>query len=94
MYISQLSRIIGKKNVLTMVLVSTVISLMEFLSVFSIYPVFYFLENKSQVDNVHYESILDFIKTILSIGTFEAIVLASIFVILVTNLIIYARLGR
>jgi len=65
---------------------------MEFLSVFSIYPVFYFLENKSQVDNVHYESILDFIKTILSIGTFEAIVLASIFVILVTNLIIYARL--
>ena len=92
MYISQLSRIIGKKNIFTMVLVSTVISFMEFLSVFSIYPVFYFLENKSQVDNVHYESILDFIKTILSIGTFEAIVLASIFVILATNLIIYARL--
>jgi len=41
---------------------------------------------------VYYGYVLDSIKNVLPIGTFEVIVLTSIFVILITNFIIYARL--
>ena len=84
-------QILSKKNALGLLLISIVISFMEVLSVFSVYPIFYYMENTKIIDNIYYQNFVVFITDFLSIGVFESIVLVSIATVLFTNTMVFYR---
>ena len=84
-------QILSKKSALGLLLISIVISLMEVLSVFSVYPIFFYMENTEIIDNIYYQNFIVFITNFLSIGVFESIVSASIATVLFTNTMVFYR---
>ena len=92
--INKLIEIIQYKNFFNLVLISVIISIMEFLSLFSIYPVFYYLENKSIINNQYYIYIYNSIPFIQNQYIFEKIIFISFLIILITTLVVYLRFSR
>ena len=92
--INKLIEIIQYKNFFNLVLISIIISIMEFLSIFSIYPVFYYLENKSIINNKYYIYVYDSIPFIQNLYVFEKIIFISFLIILITTLVVYLRFSR
>jgi ABC-type cobalamin/Fe3+-siderophores transport system ATPase subunit len=84
-------QILSRKSTLGLLLISIVISLMEVLSVFSVYPIFFYMENTDIIDSVYYQNFIVFITDFLSIGVFESIVLVSIAIVLFTNTMVFFR---
>ena len=66
---------------------------MEFIY-FSIYPVFYYLENKSIINNQYYIYVIELIPFVQNQYIFEKIIFISLSIILITALVIYLRFSR
>ena len=64
---------------------------MEFLSVFTIYPLFYYLEKGDIIDNGLYTDIASMLSEFLSIGVFESILLISVIVLIFTQSMVFYR---
>jgi ABC-type multidrug transport system fused ATPase/permease subunit len=87
----KLIQIISKRSAFGLLVISIIISLMEILSVFSIYPLFFYMENNSVIDNVYYRSLVLTLSEFFKIGLFECIVLTSVFVVIFTNTMVFFR---
>ena len=93
-YLNRLIEIIQYKNFFNLVSISLVISVMEFLSIFTIYPVFFYLENEKLINNKYYSYIYHALPPYDSGVTFEKILLISLLVIFITSFIVYLRFSR
>lgn len=93
-YLNKLIEIIKYKNFFNLVSISLVISVMEFISIFTIYPVFFYLENEKLINNKYYSYIYYFLPPHNNEVTFEKILLISLLVIFITSFIVYFRFSR
>lgn len=89
--IKKIIEVISKRYAINLLIISVIISLMEFLSIFSIYPVFYYLENKVLIETELYQSIVLFIMKYVSLTVFQVVILISSLVLVMTNLMIFLR---
>ena len=83
--------ILTLKSTLGLLMISIVISLMEVLSVFSVYPLFFYIENNGIIENIYYENLINYINEIFSFNLFQSIVFVSAVVVVFTNLMVYFR---
>jgi ABC-type multidrug transport system fused ATPase/permease subunit len=90
-YFIKLLNIFSKKKSSQLLAISILISLMEFLSVFTLYPLFYYLENGNIIDNGLYANIASTLSEFLSVGSFETILLISVIVLIFTQSMVFYR---
>ena len=91
-HIAKLLELISTRYVINLFLISIIISLMELLSIFTIYPVFYYLENKVLIGHDFYQSIIFFILNIIPLTIFQVVIILSSVVIVLTHLMIFFRI--
>jgi putative ABC transport system ATP-binding protein len=90
-HIIKILELISTRYAVNLLLISIIISLMEFFSIFTIYPVFYYLENKELIDNDLYQSIIFFILNFAPLTIFQIVIMLSSVVIVLTHLMIFFR---
>ena len=90
-HIKKILEVISKRYAANLLMISIIISVMEFLSIFTIYPVFYYLENKILIGTDLYQSVVFFIMNHVPFTIFQVVILLSSIVIVLTHLMIFFR---
>ena len=90
-YIKKILEIVSKRYAFNLLFISVIISLMEFISIFSIYPVFYYLENQKLVDNEHYQSFIFNLSSFVPLSMFQIVIIISCIFLVLTNLMVFLR---
>jgi putative ABC transport system ATP-binding protein len=90
-YLKKILEVVSKRYAFNLLFISIIISLMEFISIFSIYPVFYYLENQKLINNEHYQNFIFNLSGLVSLSVFQIVIIISCIFLVLTNLMVFLR---